>query len=237
MCSQHTGKELLGAGSLRDEEGHGVAGVALGRCDEGIWGTRSKNRGRRKGFRELASESPRWLGPAAPPRRIPAPPPLHTPTPALPWARHALGAPLLSHFPSGNAASGFPADLQVPVNKVLQRRRLVRSPRPAPAPQSSSQGEAALRRRSPRPPSSRGAFPSAFPAHGAMRVFSPIGTPPQLGVALPRARLVQESRFPVRALGTGSGGPRGGVAAVSPRPSPAPSPISDTPFTASPEDR
>lgn len=50
VCFKHISKELLDVHSLRDEKGHGVACVVLGRCDERIWGMRGKKWGPRRGL-------------------------------------------------------------------------------------------------------------------------------------------------------------------------------------------
>lgn len=117
-----------------------MACVILGGSDEGLWGIRSKNWGRRRGFPEtgrwrehqVAGTSTSLL------RSIRAHPPPHTPAPPSLGPSHALCPPLLTPTsPSGNTQQPPvppPLDLQVHVNKVLQQRWLLRSRLPIPLP-------------------------------------------------------------------------------------------------------
>ena len=118
----------------------------------------------------VPSSGPSSTSPPSHPHSLPTPAPLPSLGPS-----HALCPPLLPlTSPAGNTASGFPSDLQVPVNKVLQRRcHLFRSHLPTPTPQSSSQGEAGFGQRSEKGPrAQRLGFTLCFSSTRVYGVFS-----------------------------------------------------------------
>lgn len=131
---------------------------------------------------------PWWIG-------IRAHPPPYTRPPSL-GSSHALCHRHPPHRPSpaqlllppsGNAVSGFPSDLQVLVNKVLQQCRLVRSRLPNPHQAKFrprlNHGSGRRPRRVPRPSSS--ALASALQDHRAAESFLRMGVSPISGPGFP----------------------------------------------------
>lgn len=228
VCFKHISKELLDVRYLKaDEKGHSVACVVLGASEEGIWGMRSKNRGRRRGFPRTRHQRAPGLAtsPSPPPHPGPSSTSHSRPLLRVPATPSAL-PPLTLTSPCGNAASGFPSDLQVPVNNV---RPLLRSRLPTPhlgkfGPRLR-RGSGGRLPRAPRP--SFSPLPSPFQAIGLRCLLS--GSEPLLllWVGLPNERLVLENQ-PSFVLAPLHGGGLGYF------PSRRPPRITDTPFTISP---
>lgn len=152
---------------------------------------RSKNWGRRRGFLVQGVGKHQIAGyhRSSPPEHPGTSSTSHPhPDPSL-GPSHALCPLLLTPtYPSANmAAFSFPSDLQVPVNKVLQRRPLLRSRLPTPYPAKSgtrlSLGSIGRPRRAPIP--SYWALPSAFQVHWARESSLQVGAPQLLGRAPP----------------------------------------------------